>query len=78
MLILAVHAPSAFEATLVSDNPVPTVTTMFSLALNPAPLTLKEVPGGPLERSMIKSAPIVRLTSGTLATEVRDPELWML
>jgi hypothetical protein len=47
---------------------------ILSLALKPEPLTVKVVPGGPLERSSFKLAPSINVTTGTLAAEVKDPE----
>ena len=47
---------------------------ILSLGTKPEPLTFKVVPGGPLERSKLKSAPKVKVIAGTSPLEVSKPE----
>ena len=70
----AVHAPWESAEAPASIKSSPTVMVILSLGAKPEPLTSREVPGDPLERSRLNLAPRVRVTSGTLPLRVREPE----
>ena len=71
-----VHSPWESAETAVSVGLSPTVTVTFSWGAKPEPLIFKLVPGGPLERSRLKSAPRVSVRDGALPLGVRGPEAW--
>ena len=72
MVRVAVQVPCELEEATISVKPSPTVMVMLSLGAKPEPLTSKEVPGDPLERSRLNSAPRVRVRVGTLPLGVSE------
>ena len=77
-IMLAVHSPRSSAGAYVSVRPSPTVTVMLSIGLNPEPVSLKTIPGEPLERASLRPAPNVSVTAGTLVARVTVPEAWTL
>ena len=74
----AFQAPWSLAETLVFAGLFPTLTAMLALAPKPEPVTLKVVPGAPLEGSSLMPAPSVSVTVGALVANVKGPDVLML